>query len=103
MLRVSVANRGIGLITSSGTPSDIATGPFGAYLHSDGHMGVSGQAAALRSSARSVRRLGKLAHAKPWEGGNRQGALVAAEERDEPLATQPHVRLDAPEVGGVPA
>ena len=32
MLRVSVAKRGIGLITSSGTPSDIATGPLGAYL-----------------------------------------------------------------------
>ena len=32
MLRVSVAKRGIGEMTSSGTPSDIATGPFGAYL-----------------------------------------------------------------------
>ena len=46
----------------------------------------------------SVRRLGELADAKAREGGDRQGALVAAEERDEPLATQPHVRLDAAEV-----
>ena len=105
MLRVSVAKRGIGEMTSSGTPSDIATGPLGAYLYSDGHGCVSGPAAAaaLRSSARSVRRLGELADAKAWEGGDGQGALVAAEERDEPLATQPHVRLDAAEVGGVPA
>ena len=36
MLRVSVAKRGIGEMTSSGTPSDIATGPLGAYLYSVG-------------------------------------------------------------------